>query len=105
MGIPQSSTHPLALVRSLSISNSVWVASLALLSAVSWYLLQSRSRAPKGLREAPSPPGYPIIGNLPDVIMAAKSDTMHLLMQRWAKQYGPVVKVKVGPVNVSSDEQ
>ena len=64
--------------------------------------LRSSSKKPKnGLRWAPSPPGWPIVGNLPDIIKAAGADRMHLQMQSWAKQYGPVVKVSAGTIDVS----
>ncbi|KAJ9094968.1 hypothetical protein QFC21_005760 [Naganishia friedmannii] len=52
-----------------------------------------------GLRWAPSPPGYPVVGNLPDIVKAAKADRMHLQMQTWAKEYGPVVKVSAGTID------
>ncbi|KAJ9115440.1 hypothetical protein QFC22_005198 [Naganishia vaughanmartiniae] len=52
-----------------------------------------------GLRWAPSPPGYPIVGNLPDIIKAANADRLHLLIQTWAKEYGPVVKVSAGRID------
>lgn len=55
----------------------------------------------EGRRWAPSPPGYPVVGNLPDIIKAAKADRMHLQMQTWAKEYGPVVKVSAGTIDVS----
>jgi hypothetical protein len=66
------------------------------------YLAATSKKPKQGLRWAPSPPGWPIVGNLPDIIKAAGADRMHLQMQEWAKTYGPVVKVSAGTIDVSS---
>lgn len=50
-------------------------------------------------RQANLPPlvkGYPVIGSLIDMAKAGKAGTLHLTMQKWAKLYGPVYRVKVG---------
>lgn len=45
--------------------------------------------------------GFPIIGSLVDMAKAGKAGTLHLTMQKWAKKYGPVYRVKVGFTEVS----
>lgn len=60
-----------------------------------WLALRFRASR----RNAHLPPlvkGYPIIGSLVDMATAGKAGTLHLTMQKWAKQYGPVYRVKVG---------
>lgn len=68
---------------------------------IAFYLASTSKKPKQGLRWAPSPPGWPIVGNLPDIIKAAGADRMHLQMQEWAKKYGPVVKVSAGTIDVS----
>ena len=46
----------------------------------------------------PKPPGWPVIGNTVEFISAAKDGTMHLLLARWAREYGEIIRVQVGPV-------
>lgn len=69
--------------------------------ALLFHTKRSATILKKGLRWAPSPPGFPVVGNLPDIIKAAKADRMHLQMHTWAKEYGPVVKVSAGTIDVS----
>ena len=45
----------------------------------------------------PGPTGLPLVGNLLDVLKAAKVGEQHLLFEKWARQYGELYKVKVGP--------
>jgi hypothetical protein len=52
-------------------------------------------------RLPPRVKGFPIIGSLVDMAKAGKAGTLHLTMQKWAKQYGPVYRVKVGFTEVS----
>lgn len=44
----------------------------------------------------PMPPGYPLVGNLPQLQKAGKTREEHLLFQRWAEEYGPLYRVKIG---------
>lgn len=46
----------------------------------------------------PQPPGWPLIGNTIEFIRAANRGEMHLLLQRWAEEYGEVMRVQVGPM-------
>lgn len=46
----------------------------------------------------PSPSGWPLLGNMPDLIKAGSAKKLHILMQDWAKSYGEVYRVRVGPV-------
>lgn len=66
-----------------------------------WLAIHARAR-----RRANLPPlvkGYPLIGSLVDMAKAGKAGTLHLTMQKWAKQYGPVYRVKVGFSEVSQN--
>jgi hypothetical protein len=54
----------------------------------------------------PSPPGIPILGNLVEFVKHAKQASQHLLLQRWAEEYGDIIGVKIGPMTeyyLSSD--
>lgn len=44
----------------------------------------------------PMPPGFPLVGNLPQLQKAGKTREEHLLFQRWAEEYGPLYRVKIG---------
>lgn len=50
----------------------------------------------KQLPLPPQPPGSFLTGNLSEVIAASKIGQQHLLFQRWAQEYGEVVRVRVG---------
>jgi len=54
----------------------------------------------------PGPSGLPLIGNLLDVLKEVNIGAQHLLYEKWARIYGEVYKVKVGPttqIMVNSD--
>ena len=42
------------------------------------------------------PPGLPIVGNLFQI----RLDTLHATLERWADQYGPLYRVRIGPVRM-----
>lgn len=68
--------------------------------------VQEKFKERKLLPLPPGPRGKPIIGNLPEVIAASKVGEQHLLFEKWAREYGELYKVKVGPFTqymVSSD--
>lgn len=46
----------------------------------------------------PKPRGLPVLGNTIDFVRAAKKNEIHLLLQKWAEQYGEVMRVQVGPM-------
>lgn len=50
----------------------------------------------------PTPPGVPLLGNLPDIIKASKKGIMHILFQEYAQKYGDVVRIRAGPNEVRS---
>ena len=49
------------------------------------------------LDQLDGPKGVPLLGNLLDV----KLDTLHLQMEQWGREYGPIFKVRYGPINVA----
>ncbi|KAK4609167.1 Cytochrome P450 monooxygenase [Fulvia fulva] len=61
------------------------------------YLLYRRSTGHDQLPLPPGPTGLPLIGNLPELLSSVKDGEQHLLFQRWARQFGAVYKVKLGP--------
>lgn len=80
--------------------------------AIAWILYLSFNYIQQKLHERhllplpPGPKGKPFIGNLPEVIAASKIGEQHLLFEKWAREYGELYKVKVGPFTqymVSSD--
>lgn len=55
----------------------------------------------KNRRRLPLPPkprGFPVLGNTIDFVQAAKRNEIHLLLQKWAEQYGEIMRVQVGPM-------
>lgn len=73
--------------------------SLFLLSSVAYFTITYlfRLNAEKGLLPLPpAPPGRPLIGNLTDVLAATKAGELHLLFEKWARQYGDVYRVNLG---------
>ncbi|KAJ6017973.1 cytochrome P450 [Penicillium sp. IBT 35674x] len=67
-----------------------------------WHNYVQRGKLPL----PPSPPGIPILGNLIEFVKDAKKASQHLLLQRWAEEYGDILGVKLGPMTeyyLSSD--
>jgi cytochrome P450 len=66
-----------------------------------WF--QDRNKLPL----PPKPPGLPFIGNALDVLSSTKTGSQHLLFGTYARNYGEIVRVKVGPFTqyfINSDE-
>ncbi|KAL3209675.1 hypothetical protein MRX96_038097 [Rhipicephalus microplus] len=72
-----------------TIAGSVLVASLLYLITRSW--LSSRS-LPPGTRLPPGPPGRPLVGH----VQFTHKDFHCNQAMKWAKQYGPVYRIKTG---------
>ncbi|KAK4545116.1 hypothetical protein LTR36_003667 [Oleoguttula mirabilis] len=74
---------------------------LVLLSATAVYYvalsIQQRIKDSKLLPLPPGPTGLPFIGNLLDILKEVGLGSQHLLFEKWARQYGELYKVKVGP--------
>jgi cytochrome P450 len=47
----------------------------------------------RSIAELPSPPGLPLLGNAHQL---ARASRIHLVSERWARRYGPIVRVQVG---------
>lgn len=76
---------------------SVLVISLSLI--ILFIIITKRRRTTRhGLPLPPIPPGWPLIGNLPDLAKYGGRKEVHLLMEKWARQYGDIFGVQVGPV-------
>lgn len=56
--------------------------------------IQNRRKLPL----PPKPRGLPVLGNTIDFVRAAKKNEIHLLLQKWAEQYGEIMRVQVGPM-------
>ncbi|KAJ5532238.1 cytochrome P450 [Penicillium frequentans] len=68
-----------------------------------WHNYVQRGKLPL----PPCPPGIPILGNLIEFVKDAKKASQHLLLQRWAEEYGDIIGVKIGPMTeyyLSSDQ-
>ncbi|KAL2850442.1 putative cytochrome P450 oxidoreductase [Aspergillus pseudodeflectus] len=50
-------------------------------------------RRMKGAKPPPGPKGYPIVGNAPE--LAASKGNLIPIFNRWAEQYGPIVKFSI----------
>ena len=68
----------------------VWLGSGTALSATAVFALKwwSNSQRYKSLRSLPSPDGYPILGNLPQLLSAAKQGKYFTLFRDWAEELG-----------------
>jgi cytochrome P450/nitrite reductase/ring-hydroxylating ferredoxin subunit len=53
----------------------------------------ARPTATREVADLPGPSGWPLIG----VARELKVGTLHLTLEKWARQYGPVYRVKAGP--------
>jgi len=88
-------------------SSRVLVTLLVLLAVVFLvYTWQQKRSSKVRLPLAPKPPGKPIVGNLPEFIAAAKKGQQHLLLEKWVRSYGDIIRVQLGPVTehfISSD--
>ena len=54
-------------------------------------------REPKTLRELPGPRGLPVLGNLHRI----RFDRLHLTLEEWAEQYGPMFRIRIGPHRIA----
>lgn len=45
----------------------------------------------------PSPPGVFLLGNSLEVAKEAKKGELHLLLNKWAQQYGDIFGIQIGP--------
>ncbi|KAF3047192.1 hypothetical protein E8E12_011599 [Didymella heteroderae] len=55
----------------------------------------------------PKPPGVPLLGNALDVISSTRTGSQHLLFEQYAREYGEIVRIQVGPFTqyfINSDE-
>lgn len=64
------------------------------ISIVYWDLITKRHKLPL----PPKPPGLPIIGQGPAIVNAAKKNELHLLFNGWAREYGDIFRVEIGPI-------
>jgi cytochrome P450 len=48
--------------------------------------------ATRRLQDLPGPKGWPVLGNLPQI----KPAEMHLLLGRWAQEYGRYFRIRMG---------
>lgn len=62
------------------------------------YAVVSRIKNRRRLPLPPKPRGFPVLGNTIDFVQAAKKKEIHLLLQKWAEQYGEIMRVQVGPM-------
>jgi cytochrome P450 family 619 len=60
--------------------------------------LLSPSTSQKNLPLPPGPKGYPLLGNLLDLLPTIPKGTQHLLFQKWAREYCEIYRVQLGPV-------
>jgi Cytochrome P450 len=49
--------------------------------------------APRSISDLPGPPGLPLLGNAHQL---ARTPRLHLTSERWARRYGPIVRVDIG---------
>lgn len=65
---------------------------LSITIVVAHFYIKSRTTAtPKGYKPIPGPKGWPLLGNAPQLGSAP-----HRQVQRWAQDYGEIVKVRLG---------
>tara|TARA_R110002003_G_scaffold1048_15_gene22277 strand:+ start:18553 stop:20196 length:1644 start_codon:yes stop_codon:yes gene_type:complete len=61
------------------------------------YRLQQWTQDRKKLPLPPKAPGLPIIGSLLEILAATKTGQQHLLVAKWARAYGDIVRIHAGP--------
>ena len=49
--------------------------------------------AVREIADLPGPPGLPLLGNAHQLIRTSR---VHLTAERWARRYGPIVRVDIG---------
>ncbi|XP_075543712.1 cytochrome P450 2A13-like [Dermacentor variabilis] len=77
----------------LAVAGSLLVASLLYFVLQRWLL---GNRTPHGSRLPPGPPGYPLVGH-PQFM---RKDFHCNQAMKWAKQYGPIYRIKTGPTDM-----
>jgi hypothetical protein len=60
----------------------------------------SISQRKRNSKLPPRPPGLPLVGNIPQFATAAKKSEIHLQLGEWARGYGDIFRVKLGPVEL-----
>ncbi|PQE14708.1 Cytochrome P450 protein [Rutstroemia sp. NJR-2017a BBW] len=68
--------------------------------ALSVLLVHRYFKSRRKLPLPPAPPGWPIIGQTIQFLTAAKQGKMHLLLGEWAREFGEIIRVQVGPVTI-----
>lgn len=68
------------------------------LSYLVFSIVKNQTQRKHQLPLPPKPPGIYLLGNLVEMIKAAKNDTVHLLMKRLADEHGEIFRFQVGPV-------
>lgn len=62
-----------------------------------FYISQQSTFGNRGkLPLPPGPTGVPLFGNMADIVRESKIGQLHLLMQRWAREYGDIFRVRIG---------
>ncbi|OAL52704.1 cytochrome P450 [Pyrenochaeta sp. DS3sAY3a] len=74
-----------------------WTLPIILVIGVLLFKAQKYLQDRKKLPLPPTPPGWPLLGNLLDVLSATKTGQQHLLFDKWAREYGDIVRVEAGP--------
>ena len=54
-------------------------------------------RGIRTLRDLPGPRGLPLLGNLHRI----RFDRLHLILEEWADQYGPMFRIRIGPHRIA----
>lgn len=86
-----------AILKMLHGNNSVVFLSVVLVG-LCVYVVVSHIKNRRRLSLPPKPRGLPILGNTIDFVQAAKKNEIHLLLQKWAEQYGEIMRIQVGPM-------
>lgn len=67
------------------------------ISLLIYLIWQQRRDGKDKLSLPPTPPGNFILGNTVEVIQASTKGLQNLLMEKWAKKYGDIFRVRIGP--------
>jgi cytochrome P450 len=76
-------------------TGQVILATLALASVLLLFVRRTKTLGAVPL--PPGPAGYPLVGSLPTLLPHVKAGTQHLLFADWARQYGDLYAVRLGP--------
>lgn len=70
---------------------------IALIALGVYHAIQRRKYT---ARLPPQPTALPFIGNIHQFAAAASKKSLHLQLEQWARKYGDIFRVQLGPISI-----